>query len=65
MSSSKRHHLLLTNDDGIHAEGLQHLIDVLSHWGMCADCPQDLNGDDMVDFSDVLMILSQWGDCPV
>jgi len=29
------------------------------------ECPGDINGDGVVDVSDLLSLLSQWGDCPV
>ncbi|MCP3906185.1 MAG: hypothetical protein GY715_21380, partial [Planctomycetes bacterium] len=27
-------------------------------------CPADLNGNDVVDFADILAILGAWGPCP-
>jgi hypothetical protein len=34
--------------------------------GCTADCPGDVNGDNVVDFNDLLILLSEWGctDCP-
>ena len=27
-------------------------------------CPEDINGDDLVDVNDVLGVIESWGDCP-
>lgn len=34
----------------------------LVEWG-ASDCPNDLNGDGVVGISDVLQMISEWGDC--
>ncbi|MCP3904605.1 MAG: hypothetical protein GY715_13345, partial [Planctomycetes bacterium] len=31
---------------------------------LCAACPADLNGNGVVDFADILAIISTWGPCP-
>ena len=33
-------------------------------WGPCeGDCPEDLDGSGIVDFGDLLILLSAWGPC--
>ena len=39
------------------------LIQVLSRWGDCLDCPEDIDASGTVDFNDVLSLLSFWGEC--
>jgi len=33
-------------------------------WAVCIECPADLNGDGTVDVVDLLLLISQWGECP-
>ena len=40
------------------------LLALLAAWGPCENCPEDLDGDDDVDFEDVLLLLAAWGPCP-
>ena len=39
------------------------LLDVLSNWGPCDACPEDLDESGAVDFGDLLRVLSGWGPC--
>ncbi len=36
---------------------------LLSLWGPCADCPEDLDGSGTIDGGDVGLFLSSWGPC--
>jgi hypothetical protein len=38
-----------------------HLLLLLAAWGQCSDCPEDLNGDGVVDTADLLTLLANWG----
>jgi hypothetical protein len=40
------------------------LLSLLTAWGDCPDCPQDLDRNGEVGFADLIMILAQWGPCP-
>ena len=47
------------NGDG--EVGFADLLLVLARWGeACGDCPEDLSGNDVVDFDDVLALLTNW-----
>jgi hypothetical protein len=37
---------------------------ILTSWGFCPGCAADVDGDDTVDFADLLLALSTWGSCP-
>ena len=39
------------------------VVQVLSGWGVCAACPEDLTGEGTVDFADLLEVLSSFGPC--
>ena len=39
------------------------LLVVLSLWGPCAGCPEDLDGSGAVDIGDLLAVLVAWGPC--
>ena len=39
---------------------LNDLLDVLTSWGPCRDCPADLTGDGDVGFPDLLVVLTNW-----
>ena len=36
------------------------LLAILSAWGPCEGCPEDLDGDGVAGFSDLLIVLSNW-----
>ena len=36
---------------------------VIATWGPCKFCPEDFNEDGIVDVSDLLMVISNWGQC--
>ena len=36
------------------------LLEVLSSWGQCENCPADLNGDGVVSLADLLIVLTNW-----
>jgi hypothetical protein len=40
------------------------LLRLLSVWGPCPGCVEDLNGDDVVNVFDLLELLAAWGACP-
>jgi formylglycine-generating enzyme required for sulfatase activity len=40
------------------------LAQVLSLWGPCSACPEDLTGDGQVNGADIAIVLSAWGPCP-
>ena len=44
--------------------GFADLILLLSMWGKCPDCVEDIDGDGHVDFNDLVLLLSAWGACP-
>ena len=33
-------------------------------WGSCPGCPGDFNGDDVINVTDLLTLLANWGSCP-
>jgi hypothetical protein len=37
---------------------------LLSAWGPCAGCPEDLDGNGAVGFNDLTILLAAWGACP-
>jgi len=39
------------------------LLELLSSWGACPQCPADLTGDGFVDSADLLAMLAVWGPC--
>ena len=39
------------------------LAQVLSLWGPCSACPEDLTGDGQVNGADIGLLLSFWGPC--
>lgn len=51
-----------TNSDN--TVNVTDLLNVLTAWGPCVDCPEDVaNDDDVVDVQDLLQVLTDWGDC--
>ena len=36
------------------------ILTVLTSWGECPQCPADLNDDGVVNFDDLLIVLSNW-----
>ncbi len=46
------------NCDGV--VNIEDLIELLSRWGKCAGCPQDLDGDGSVSITDLIQLLAQW-----
>ena len=40
------------------------ILQLLSAWGPCGDCPEDVDNSGEVDFQDVLAVLAAWGPCP-
>ncbi len=40
------------------------LLAVLAARGACEGCPEDLDGNGIVDFGDLLIVLAAWGPCP-
>jgi len=53
------------NNDGIldlvvGAQGSGRVIVHLGNWGPCGVCPEDLNGDGTVGFTDLIMLLAAW-----
>ena len=55
---------LLRRSGGSGDVGFGDLVQVLSAWGPCPGCPQDLDNNGVVGFSDVVMLLAAWGLCP-
>ena len=39
------------------------LLALLGVWGPCPGCPEDINGDGVVNVVDLLILLSAWGPC--
>ena len=39
------------------------LFQILSEWGPCDDCPEDINCDGIVDIDDIFAVLAAWGPC--
>ena len=39
------------------------ILQVISNWGPCSGCPQDVDGNGTVGFSDILGIVATWGPC--
>jgi hypothetical protein len=37
------------------------LLALLSAWGPCGGCPEDLDGDGNVSTADLLILLANWG----
>ena len=37
------------------------LLAVIQNWGPCAECPGDVNRDDVVDLNDIVRIVIDWG----
>lgn len=54
--------------DGSGTVDVTDLLTLISNWGECSDCteeiPGDVNYDDVVDVTDLLMIVGTWGPCP-
>ena len=50
------------NNDGV--VDIDDVFAVLSAWGPCDDCPEDINDDGMVDIDDIFAVLAAWGPCP-
>ena len=40
------------------------ILETINTWGPCSGCGADVNGDDAIDVTDLLTILSGWGTCP-
>ena len=38
------------------------ILQIISSWG--GEGREDLNGDSVIDVTDLLIIMSNWGDCP-
>ena len=54
---------LLDSPTPIQDVGFADLLRLLSAWGVCSGCPEDLDDDDDVGFSDLLIVLANWGPC--
>jgi hypothetical protein len=39
------------------------LLAIIGAWGPCVGCSADINGDDVVDVTDLLTIIAAWGPC--
>jgi len=39
------------------------VLSVISNWGSCEGCPEDINQDAAVDVSDLLIVVGNWGEC--
>ena len=53
-----------TNEDS--RIDVQDMLNVITGWGACAQCPADVaptSGDNMVDVADLLAVISHWGPC--
>ncbi len=37
------------------------LLTLLAAWGPCADCPEDLDNNDVVDVIDLAALIANWG----
>ena len=54
----------------INADGLidaYDFVELLEHWGRCdeAPCPADLDDDDFVGISDLLLLVASWDSTPL
>ena len=36
---------------------------MINDWGPCSNCASDVNGDGVVDVSDMLEVVGAWGPC--
>ena len=43
--------------------GFEDLVGLLSEWGFCFQCDEDLDGTHIVDFNDLVILLAAYGDC--
>jgi hypothetical protein len=54
------------NQADFNGDGMVNGYDIgsmMSAWGPCGDCPQDLSGDGIVDSQDLGLLFSLWGPC--
>ncbi len=46
------------NGDGL--VNIDDILLILAAWGPCDGCPEDVDGNNVVDFQDLLVVLKNW-----
>lgn len=49
--------------DGNNSIDVDDVLSIVTAWGPCQGCTQDLDDSGSVDVADVLLVLGSWGDC--